>query len=72
MTVCARVCECGSEWFEYFAALVRTAEGTVPPFSGAYVNYVQRVPLGVVGQVRSATDSLANPTTNNTHCPMMC
>ncbi|GAB9465895.1 Betaine aldehyde dehydrogenase [Globisporangium polare] len=39
------------EWFEYFAALIRTSEGTVPPFSGAYVNYVQRVPLGVVGQI---------------------
>lgn len=35
------------EWFEYFAALIRTHEGTVPPFLGAYVNYVKRVPLGV-------------------------
>ncbi|KAF1334252.1 Betaine aldehyde dehydrogenase, partial [Globisporangium splendens] len=39
------------EWFEYFAALIRTSEGTVPPFSGSYVNYVKRVPLGVVGQI---------------------
>ena len=39
------------EWFEYFAALVRTQEGTVPPFKGPYINYVRRVPLGVVGQI---------------------
>jgi acyl-CoA reductase-like NAD-dependent aldehyde dehydrogenase len=39
------------EWFEYFAALIRTHEGTVPPFLGEYVNYVQRVPLGVVAQL---------------------
>lgn len=37
------------EWFEYFSALVRTQEGTVPPFLGNYVNYVRRVPLGVCG-----------------------
>eukprot|EP00644_Phytophthora_capsici_P013738 jgi/Phyca11/528768/estExt2_fgenesh1_pm.C_PHYCAscaffold_330092 len=37
------------EWFEYFAALARTSEGSVPPFSGSYVNYVQRLPLGTVG-----------------------
>jgi phenylacetaldehyde dehydrogenase len=39
------------EWFEYFAALARTAEGTVPPFAGSYLNYTKRVPLGVVGMV---------------------
>lgn len=39
------------EWFEYFAALIRTHEGTCPPFLGAYVNYVNRVPLGVVTQL---------------------
>ena len=39
------------EWFEYFAALIRTHEGTVPPFLGDYINYVQRVPLGVVAQL---------------------
>jgi len=39
------------EWFEYFAALIRTHEGTVPPFLGSYVNYVNRVPLGVVAQL---------------------
>jgi len=37
------------EWFEYFGALIRTHEGTVPPFFGPYVNYVKRVPLGVCG-----------------------
>ena len=37
------------EWFEYFAAVIRTHEGTVPPFLGPYVNYVRRVPLGVCG-----------------------
>lgn len=37
------------EWFEYFGALIRTHEGTVPPFFGPYINYVQRVPLGVCG-----------------------
>ncbi len=30
---------------------MRTQEGTTPPFSGAYINYVRRVPLGVVGQI---------------------
>jgi acyl-CoA reductase-like NAD-dependent aldehyde dehydrogenase len=39
------------EWFEYFASLIRTHEGTVPPFFGPYVNYVTRVPLGVVAQI---------------------
>ena len=39
------------EWLEYFAALIRTSEGSVPPFKGQYVNYVKRVPLGVVAQI---------------------
>jgi phenylacetaldehyde dehydrogenase len=39
------------EWFEYFGALIRTHEGTCPPFLGNYVNYVQRVPLGVCGLI---------------------
>ncbi len=39
------------EWLEYFGALIRTHEGTVPPFKGPYINYVKRVPLGVVGQI---------------------
>lgn len=37
------------EWLEYFGALAQTHEGGVPDFGGTYVNYVQRVPLGVVG-----------------------
>jgi acyl-CoA reductase-like NAD-dependent aldehyde dehydrogenase len=40
-----------SEWFEYFGALVRTRDGSVTPFFGPYINYVKRVPLGVVGQI---------------------
>lgn len=39
------------EWFDYFAALIRTHEGTVPPFLGSYINYVNRVPLGVCGLI---------------------
>jgi len=39
------------EWFKYYAALIRTHEDTVPPFGGDYINYTQRVPLGVVGQI---------------------
>ena len=39
------------EWLEYFAAMIRTHEGTCPPFKGNYVNYVKRVPLGVAGLI---------------------
>lgn len=39
------------EWFFYFASLARTLEGSVPPFRGPYLNYVRRIPLGVVGQL---------------------
>jgi acyl-CoA reductase-like NAD-dependent aldehyde dehydrogenase len=39
------------EWLEYFGALIQGLEGTVPPFPGPYLNYVRRVPLGVVGQL---------------------
>jgi acyl-CoA reductase-like NAD-dependent aldehyde dehydrogenase len=39
------------EWFDYFAAVIRTQEGTCPPFLGSYVNYVKRVPLGVCGLI---------------------
>lgn len=39
------------EWYEYFGALARTHEDTVPPFGGNYLNYTRRVPLGVVGHV---------------------
>ena len=39
------------EWFSYFGAVARTHEDTVPPFSGDYLNYTRRVPLGVVGHI---------------------
>jgi len=39
------------EWFSYFGAVARTHEDTVPPFSGHYINYTRRVPLGVVGHI---------------------
>lgn len=35
------------EWFEYFAAVAQTVEGTVPDFGAGYLNIVKRVPLGV-------------------------
>ncbi|HTW85846.1 MAG TPA: aldehyde dehydrogenase [Candidatus Sulfotelmatobacter sp.] len=37
------------EFYRYFAAVARSAEDTVPPFEGPYLNVVRRVPLGVVG-----------------------
>lgn len=37
------------EWLEYFGALAQTYEGGVPDFGGHHLNYVQRVPMGVVG-----------------------
>lgn len=37
------------EWFEYFGALAIGLEGGVPSFPGPYLNYVRRIPLGVVG-----------------------
>ena len=37
------------EWFEYFASVAHTNEGTVPDFGAPHINFVQRVPLGVVG-----------------------
>jgi len=39
------------EWLEYFAALIMVVEGTVPPFTGPYLNYVRRLPMGVVGHL---------------------
>ncbi|KAI9346017.1 aldehyde dehydrogenase [Zopfochytrium polystomum] len=39
------------EWLEYFAAVARTHNGYVPPYKGDMVNYVKRVPLGVVAQI---------------------
>jgi acyl-CoA reductase-like NAD-dependent aldehyde dehydrogenase len=37
------------EFYRYFAAVARTAEDSVTPFEGPYLNVVRRVPLGVVG-----------------------
>lgn len=42
-----------SEWFEYFAALVRTEEGGIMPTRGKLLNYVKREALGVVGLLTS-------------------
>lgn len=39
------------EWFRYFAGIVEGLEGSVLPFPGNYLNYLERVPLGVVAQV---------------------
>ena len=36
---------------DYFAALVRTQQGFVAPTQGKLLNYVTRVPLGVVAQI---------------------
>lgn len=39
------------EFYRYFAAVARTAEDSLTPFEGPYLNYVRRVPLGVIGQI---------------------
>ncbi|KAF9058008.1 aldehyde dehydrogenase domain-containing protein [Panaeolus papilionaceus] len=39
------------EWLDYFAALLRTNQAYVAPTQGKLLNYVQRVPLGVVAQI---------------------
>ncbi|KAG2060133.1 aldehyde dehydrogenase [Suillus hirtellus] len=39
------------EWLSYYAALLRTNQGFVAPAQGKLLNYVQRVPLGVVAQI---------------------
>jgi acyl-CoA reductase-like NAD-dependent aldehyde dehydrogenase len=40
-----------SDFYEYFAATARVAEGGVTPFDGPYLNYTRHVPLGVVGLI---------------------
>jgi acyl-CoA reductase-like NAD-dependent aldehyde dehydrogenase len=35
----------------YYAALLRTQQGFVAPTQGKLLNYVQRIPLGVVAQI---------------------
>lgn len=39
------------EWFEYFASLARTSQGTTLPVKGEMLNYLERVPLGVCAQI---------------------
>ncbi|KAI0265796.1 aldehyde dehydrogenase, partial [Gloeopeniophorella convolvens] len=39
------------EWLDYYAALLRTHQAFVAPTQGKLLNYVQRVPLGVVAQI---------------------
>jgi hypothetical protein len=36
---------------DYYAALLRTHEAVLAPTQGKLLNYVQRVPLGVVAQI---------------------
>ncbi|KIJ56762.1 hypothetical protein M422DRAFT_22911 [Sphaerobolus stellatus SS14] len=38
------------EW-DYYAALIRTHQSFIPPTQGKLLNYVTRVPLGVVAQI---------------------
>ncbi|KAI5118774.1 hypothetical protein M0805_005655 [Coniferiporia weirii] len=39
------------EWLDYYAALLRTRSDFVAPTQGKLLNYVNRVPLGVVAQI---------------------
>jgi acyl-CoA reductase-like NAD-dependent aldehyde dehydrogenase len=39
------------DWLSYYAALLRTNQGFVAPTQGKLLNYIQRVPLGVVAQI---------------------
>ncbi|KAF8238910.1 aldehyde dehydrogenase [Tricholoma matsutake] len=39
------------EWLDYFAALLRTNQAFIAPTQGKLLNYVHRVPLGVVAQI---------------------
>jgi phenylacetaldehyde dehydrogenase len=39
------------EWYEFFASVLKTQGNTSPPFSGSYINFTQRIPLGVVGMI---------------------
>ncbi|THV08327.1 aldehyde dehydrogenase [Dendrothele bispora CBS 962.96] len=39
------------EWIDYYAALLRTNQAFVAPTQGKLLNYVQRIPLGVVAQI---------------------
>ncbi|KAI0353012.1 aldehyde dehydrogenase [Trametes cingulata] len=39
------------EWLDYYASVLRTHSGFVAPTQGPLLNYVQRIPLGVVAQI---------------------
>ena len=39
------------EWLEFFASVAETHEDRLAPATGRIMNYVRRVPLGVVGQI---------------------
>lgn len=61
---------------DYYAALLRTHQAFVAPTQGKLLNYVQRVPLGVVAQITVRNDPILwsppwNLTENShstTHC----
>jgi hypothetical protein len=40
---------------DYYAALLKTQQAFVTPTQGKLLNYVQRVPLGVVAQITVCT-----------------
>ena len=40
-----------SRWYRYFAGWADKIEGETIPVDGPYLNYTQRVPLGVIGQL---------------------
>ncbi len=40
-----------ADWFRYFAGLADKLEGSTIPVSGRYLNYTQRVPVGVCGAI---------------------
>lgn len=42
---------------DYYAAVLRTHNAYVAPTQGQLLNYVQRVPLGVVAQITVSTSS---------------
>ncbi|KAF9006524.1 aldehyde dehydrogenase domain-containing protein [Cyathus striatus] len=39
------------EWLDYYSALLRTNQSYVAPTQGKLLNYIQRIPLGVVAQI---------------------
>jgi len=39
------------DWLDYYAALLRTSQSFIAPTQGQLLNYITRVPLGVVAQI---------------------